>query len=51
MTPMAQVLTLLLWVAVAIAGCIAASWLFREILRRASPEFIAKPELTQLGRS
>jgi peptide/nickel transport system permease protein len=40
---MNQVLTLLFWIAVVIAGAIAAAWVFREILRRASPEAIAKP--------
>jgi peptide/nickel transport system permease protein len=40
---MNQVLTLLFWIAVAIAGGIAAAWLFREILRRTMPEAVAKP--------
>jgi len=31
------------WVAIVIAGCIAASWIFRESLRRTMPEVIAKP--------
>ena len=40
---MTQVLTILFWVAVVIAGGIAAAWAFREILRRTMPEAIAKP--------
>ncbi len=33
----------LFWAAVVIAGTIAAAWIFRELLRRTMPEFIAKP--------
>ena len=40
---MTQVLTILLWTAIVIAGAVAAAWLFREILRRVMPEAIAKP--------
>jgi peptide/nickel transport system permease protein len=40
---MNQALTIFFWIAVVIAGATAAAWLFREILRRVSPEMIAKP--------
>ena len=40
---MSQVLTLLVWIVVVIAGMTAVAWLFREILRRTMPETIAKP--------
>jgi peptide/nickel transport system permease protein len=33
----------LMWVVIVIAGCIAASWIFRELLRRTMPETVAKP--------
>ena len=36
-------LTGLFWIAIVIAGCIAAAWVFRELLRRTMPEVIAKP--------
>lgn len=32
-----------LWIAVALVGVIAFSWIFRETLRRLAPEMIAKP--------
>ncbi len=31
------------WIAIVIAVAMAASWVFRELLRRTMPEFIAKP--------
>ena len=40
---MSPVMTLLMWVAIVLAGAVAVAWLFREILRRTMPEFIAKP--------
>ena len=33
----------LMWAAIVIAGCAAAAWLFREVLRRTMPEVVAKP--------
>ncbi|MEM7686598.1 MAG: ABC transporter permease, partial [Pseudomonadota bacterium] len=36
-------LTGLMWIAIVMAGCAAAAWIFREILRRTMPEVIAKP--------
>lgn len=40
---MMGVLTWVFWIAVVLAGCAAAAWIFREILRRTMPETIAKP--------
>lgn len=34
---------ILLWIALVLIGVMAASWLFREALRRFAPEMIAKP--------
>lgn len=36
-------LTGIMWIAIVIAGCGVAAWIFRELLRRTMPEVIAKP--------
>ena len=36
-------LTFIFWIAVVIAGCAAAAWTFRAVLRATMPEAIAKP--------
>lgn len=40
---MADIAVILLWILLVVAGVVAVSWLFRELLRRLMPEVIAKP--------
>ncbi len=40
---MVGIMSWIMWLGIILIGCIVLAWIFRELLRRAMPEFIAKP--------